>query len=247
MFIVNHNVENPIEYILYPNHSYWFIYALFFITSIFSVIQYLSNKVNINQDIAIILTSLCLVGISRLLPDPKYLGVEYISYYFMYYTMGYLIHKFNKYMPSNTVVLITLAIIWFMLGSFWESKEIPAIIPECLHSIPMLNVLYRMLTATIFIIAMFGLAFKYDKNENSSTNGILKNLLLECGQISLGLYTAHKIIIIWLIKGIMLVMPNVPTYVHITITFVLLTALSVIMVRLISKWHFSAYWLLGKK
>lgn len=247
MFIVNHNVTNPSEYVLYPNNSYWFLWALFFITSIFSSIQYIANRININTDMTILLTAIILIAIQMLLPDPKIFGYEYVSYYFIYYSMGYFVHKYNKYIPSKTIILCTLTIIWFVLGSFWKSKGIPEIIPASLHSIPMLNIFYRITTATIFIIAMFGFALKYENSVNVSKNQRLKRILLECGQISLGLYTAHKIIIIWLVKGIVMLLPNIPDYIYITIAFILLTALSIMIVRYISKWKITSYWLLGKK
>lgn len=246
LYIVNHNVTNPVDYILYPNNSYWFLWALFFITSIFSIVQYLANKSKLKQDIFIILTALILISAQIILPNPKFLGYEYVSYYFIYYSMGYFIHKFNEYIPKKTAVLTALLIIWFILGSFWEQKGIPAIIPQCLHSIPMINIFYRILTATIFIVAMFGISFKFGTTVNSN-NGSLRKQLLECGQISLGLYTVHKVLIVWLIKGVIAVTPNFPEYIHIAIVFILLTILSVIIVRQISNWKTLSHWLLGKK
>ena len=242
MFVVNHNVENIYDYVLYPNKSYWFLWALFFIVVIFNTVDLLSAKLHLKQELAMIGTASILMALKFVLPDSKLLGFEYVSYYFVYYIMAYYLHKYGKLIPQKSWLLLVFAIIWFFLGSFYVARGVPSIV-SWISTIPdaMLNIVYRVITATIFIFMMFGLGQKILVGKNK-----IWKLILEFGNISLGVYVIHMVLRGWLVKILDCLMPQCANWVLMTITFILLCILSLWIVRLLGKWKITATWLLGK-
>lgn len=243
MFFVNHNTLQIYDYILFPNKSYWFLWALFFIFIIFNGVQHISYKLKIKEEICIVFTAMALIIGKACISNPKFLGYEYVSYYFIYYSMGYLINKYKHLLPRNMFIISVLAVIWFVLGSYWHSYAIPSIIPTALHSIFMLNVLYRILTATIFIVTMFSICQIFNNSDNKS---VTIDYLASLGKISLGLYTVHMVLRRYLVKSLIILLPNAKDFIYISITFILLTLLSVIIVNLLERYKLSALLFLGK-
>lgn len=242
MYVVNHNVEHIYDYVLYPNKSYWFLWALFFIVVVFCIGEYISSKLRFKQEVVIGCIAFILMGIKLVLPDSKLLGFEYVAYYFLYYVMAYYLHKFNRLIPVKSSYIYLLAILWFFLGSFYVAKGVPEIV--CwMSTIPgtVLNILYRITTATIFILMMFGTAQKTTIGQSQ-----FWKCILEFGKISLGIYVVHMVLRVWLVRGLDFIMPWCPEWILMTITFVLLSIFSLWVVRFLSKWRFTAAWLLGK-
>lgn len=242
MFFVNSNVDHLHEYILYPNKSYWFLWALFFITAIFNVADFISIKFHLNQESAMTCMALILMVINFILPDSKILGFEYISYYFLFYTLAYYLHKYNNLVPKNIWLLTILAALWFVLGSFYLAKGVPSIVSWIPH-IPgsILNIIYRLITATIFISMMLGVGYKISTYRNK-----LWRIILEFGNVSLGIYVVHMVLRGWIVKGLDYIMPWCPNWALITISFILIAVISLWIVRLLKTSKISNTWLLGK-
>lgn len=242
MFVVNHNVGHIFDYILYPNYSFWFLWALFFIVVIFNIVDYLSERIHLRQELAIIGTASILLVLRFVLPDAKLIGFEYVSYYFVYYIMAYYLHKYSGWIPQKSKVLFILALAWFFLGSFYVATGVPSIV--CWISIvpvSILNITYRVITATIFIIMMLGLGGKITIGKNK-----IWRYIIEFGNISLGVYVVHMVLRVWLVRLLDCMLPWCPNWVLMAVTFVLLSILSLWIVRLLGKWKITAIWLLGK-
>lgn len=242
MFVVNHNVAHIYDYVLYPNKSYWFLWALFFIVIVFNVGDFLASKIRLKQEFMMISITLSLIGLKLILPNSKLLGFEYVAYYFLYYVMAYYLHKYNRWVPLKTLTIFTLAVLWFFFGSFYVAKGVPKIV--CWISIipgAVLNILYRITTATIFILMMFGTAQKTTIGQNQ-----FWKCILEFGKFSLGIYVVHMVLRVWLVRGLDCIMPWCPEWILMIITFVLLSIFSLWIVRFFSKWKITAIWLLGK-
>lgn len=242
MFFINQNVDNIYDYVLCPNKSYWFLWALFFIVAIFNIVNFLSAKLNIKQEYAMLSTAAVLMIMYLILPDSKLLAFEYVSYYFVYYIMAYYLHKYNNMIPQKSWLLLVLVLVWFFLGSFYKAKGVPSII-EWISMVPssLLNIVYRVITATIFIFMMFGLGQKIVVGKNK-----IWKIILEFGNISLGVYVVHMVLRVWLVRGLDYLMPWCTDWVLMAITFVFLSILSLWIVRLLGKWRVTATWLLGK-
>lgn len=242
MFFVNHNVDHLYDYVIYPNKSYWFLWALFFIVCLFNIAKLFSNKLNIKEEVLLFGTAAILVGLQLVIPDAKLLGVEYVSYYFFYYILAYFLHKYEFFIPSRKWILIVLAIVWFALGSFYKARGVPepvAWIPVIPGSIT--SIAYRMITALVFILLMFGVAPKI----KSGTSRFWQ-LLLEFGKLSLGIYVVHMVVRMWLVKGLLYVLPSIPYWGIMIITFVLLSVISILTVKLLNKNKITSEWFLGK-
>ena len=243
LFAANGTAESHVyDYVLYPNKSYWFLWALFFIVAIFNVVDFLSYKIHLKQELAMAVTAIALMGLRFMLTDTKLWGIEYVSYYFIYYIMAYYIHKYYFLIPKETMFILLLALVWFFLGSFYVAKGVPFIVSWITKvSGLVLNITYRMTTATIFIFMMFGLGQKIEIGKTK-----VWKYILALGYNSLGIYVVHMVLRHWLVKGIDYLIPQCPDWMLMTITFALLTVLSLWIVRLLGKWKPSATWLLGK-
>ncbi len=242
MFVVNHNVVLISDYVLYPNKSYWFLWSLFFIVMIFNIVDFISMKIHIRQEVAIIGTAIILVGIRFMLPDSKLLGFEYISYYFLFYIMGYYLHKNGHFIPRNSWVLGMFALLWFFLGSFYVAKGVPSIV-KWIPYVPgsILSIFYRVTTATVFIFMILGIGHRITVGKSK-----IWQYFLEFGNSSLGVYVVHMVLRGWLVKSLNNMMPWCPDWTLIIISFILLSTISLWLVQLLGKWEMSATWLLGK-
>lgn len=240
MYFVNHNVGHLYDYILYPNNSFWFLWALFFIICLFNVLRYISVKLNIKEEVLMIAAAVGLLGLQIVLKDVKLLGFEYVSYYYFYYILAYFLHKYQDLIPKNRWILIILAVIWLALGSFYKAKGVPYLV-SWIQFIPdgLLNIAYRVVTAVIFILMMFGIAMKH-------SSFLSRRWLFELGKISLGIYVVHMVIKGWLVKGLLVVLPEISQWFLILITFLLLSSISFLIVKLLSTNKITSKWLLGK-
>lgn len=241
MFLCCRNVEHLYDYILMPNVGYWFLWALFFIVIIFNMCDWLAYKMHLIQEMVIGFITVLLIGLQMVLPNTKLFGFEYIAYYFIYYSIGYYLHKYDKLIPSEKWVLVGLALLWFVLASFWQARAVPVFLQwvHFLHP-TILNVGYRIFTATVFIIMMFGQFQKY------RCTGKGWWLFQELGKVSLGIYAIHMVLNDLLIGLFPEALSVMTQFVVIFILFVFISILSLWIVRLLDKNNFTSIWLLGK-
>ncbi len=243
MFVVNHNVDHYYQYFIYPNKSFWFLWALFFICFIFNLVTYTSQYLNISTELLIFLVTIVLMGIRSIMPDSKILGFDYIAYYLFYYALAHFLNKYQRFLPQSPKLLLCLGLIWLFLGSFYDPIHAPILL-KWAPFIPdsMLNILYRVLTATIFIFLMFGIGVKFN------TNDFLPNerYFVEFGKLSLGIYVVHMVIRGWIVKILNTLMPMCSDMILILLTFFLLSVVSFAIVRALGYFNVTAKWLLGK-
>lgn len=231
-----------IDLILYPNNGYWFLWALFFIIMLFNVVNYICEKTHIKQELGMFLTVIALIILQLAVPDPKFLGYEYVAYYFPFYIMGYYANKYKDRLPKSLILVCALFILWFIMACYWTPNDLPFFL-EKVKFIPskILQMMYRISVPVIFVIAMYLLAPRL----KGSGSGLWK-ILVDIGQISLGIYLVHMVIKRYLTTWLISSFDSWPMACHITIEFILLTIISVAIVKLLQKWGFSNKWLLGK-
>lgn len=243
LFFVNHNVEHIYEYILYPQKSLWFLWALFFIAIVFDGVERIAVKLKIRQELIIVLCWLLLVGLMFVMPDAKLLGIEYVAYYFLYYAMGYCIHKYKGFLVIKKGVLIAIVgLLWFALGSIYSTQGLPSqlnIVPYIPTSIT--YYVYRIITACLAIFFLFSIGMKA-MNEDTGRLKFAVNL----GKVSLGIYAVHMIIRFRLVEGICFVFPDISYWPLMLLTFALLVPVSYVIVWLFGRWSVTSTWLLGK-
>ena len=171
--------------------------------------------------------------------DFRLLGFQFIAYYYMYYVLGYYLHKYPKLSQANNVTLIVLIAVWAVMAFFWKMHELPPF----LNWIPLPNAMmqyaYRYITAIIAIYAIMCLAPKV-LNQDTLWN----KPLITLGQISLGVYVVHLLIIPYITQLIGTWMEN--DDIVIIVSFVVSCIISWVSVSFINKWKWTARLLLGK-
>lgn len=242
LFFVRHNVEHYYEYILTPNLSLWFLWALFFITAIFNMLDWLIEKIRVPKVVVVSVATVALMGLMVVLPDAKLLGAEYIAYYFFFYILGYYMHQYGLVSKLSTFWIVVLAVVWFALAQFWEARETPSIL-RGMTFVPAiaLQTGYRMVTAVIAIFALIG-AMERRSDDMSKVSKVV----IKLGQVSLGIYAIHMVVRFALVDGIQYLIPGLSYWPLMIITFCMLLPISFFVVWSLGKWSVTSVWLLGK-
>lgn len=230
-----------VKTIIFPDTGFWFLYALFCISMIFILADYISEKFCLKQELAEITVSLLLVCI-MVFVEFRYFGYQFIAYYFLFYIAGYYYRKYDKYLPKNTCLLIILVIIWTILAWFSNSHSLPFF----LRNIPLVpsSVLlygYRFITAIIACYVLLELSPRLldGNNRISSRLGAL-------GKVSLGIYVTHFLFCEKLTRYICNSFGEEYISQSIIIAFILSTFIAYGIVYLLSLNKYSAKYLLGK-
>ncbi len=134
LFFVNHNVEYYYEYLLYPQRSLWFLWALFFIVILFNAVESIAYKLKLRHEVAMVICWIALVGVMFVMPDAKLLGVEYVAYYFFYYLIGFYLHKNSDMLiVKNGLLIAVVGLAWFALGSIYSTGAAETIVFHSTH------------------------------------------------------------------------------------------------------------------
>lgn len=233
------DIEELGLFFLYPDKSLWFLWVLFFINVIFMVGSYIAEKAKVRQEFLILIACLFL-AVVMVLFEVRVFGYQFISYYFLFYTLGYFFHKYENCVTSSSLFpLVILGICWAILAWFWQMHELPAFMKELPLPATITQYAYRFVTATIAVYLLLVLSPKV-LNSTRKWNQPLVNF----GKISLGIYAVH-----FMFLGVWIRLFNeigiINEYVIIC-TFAMTLASTWIIVLLLSKWHITAIWLLGK-
>ena len=242
LFFIQHNVVHFYDYFIHPNNSLWFLWALFFISSFFMIIDWISQSCKAPQILLMSLASVLLLILMIILEDAKFLGVEYISFYFFFYILGYYFHKYSLIERLKNEWIILAGLIWIILAYFWQAREVPQIMSS-VSFLPsgIIIIGYRIMTAIIAIILLLGIFKKWV----GLSPPLAKGLLL-LGNVSLGIYAAHMVIRFQLSEYIYMLFPNLTYWQLLVIIFISLIVLSYLIVWLLGKWRVTSVWLLGK-
>lgn len=228
--------------ILYPNNGYWFLWALFFIIVIFNLIDLTCNKLHVKQEIGMLVAVIVLTITQTVVPNPKFLGYEYIAYYFPFYIMGYYANKYKDRLPRSIILICITFVLWFIMACFWTPNDLPVFL-ERITFVPskLLQLSYRMIVPVIFVFAMYLLASRLKEYTNP-----IWRAFMYIGEISLGIYLVHMVMKRYMAKWLVDYFDSWPMGLHITIEFLTLITLSILIVKLLQKCEYSNRWLLGK-
>lgn len=227
--------------ILNPDTYFWFLWVLFWVCIIFTLCQWVADKLNIDEFVTIALSCMILMGIMVGL-EFRVFGFQFLAYYFLFYTLGYSVHRFSILQIKNNMALLSLGLFWLFMAWFWKMHELPSWMPAIPH-VPstLLQYAYRGLTAAVAMLVLFGLAPKL-LDGNTRFNTWIKNL----GVVSLGLYVVHLSIMGYIAYIIKTIIPSCPVWGLICLVFVVTFIFSVIIVELLNKYKWTAKYLLGK-
>lgn len=237
----DYNMERLSKMVLYPDAYFWFLWVLFLINILFIFCQNISCRIYIDELTAISIMCLLLFGIMVVF-EIRMFGFQFLSYYFIFYTLGYCIHRFSWLQVSNKMCIAVLFIIWAILAWYWNMHSLPSWMPAIPH-VPstLMQYAYRGLTAAIAILVIFGFA-PNTLNKTGRTNLIMKEL----GTVSLGLYVCHLTIIGYVVEVIRHYFPKADNTIIIILNFIISTIISVIIVELLKRNKATAKIFLGK-
>ena len=170
------------------------------------------------------------------LGEIRLLGFQFMAYY---YALGYYLHKCPKLLQVNKMALVILIALWSCMAFFWKMHELPPFLNQIPLPSAMLQYAYRFITGLVAVYALICLAPKildYDLSCNK--------LFVKLGQISLGIYVVHLLLIPFITQ--IIGQWNVSSFLTIITTFVIARVLSWIIVSLLNKWRWTSRLLLGK-
>lgn len=174
--------------------------------------------------------------------DFRIFGFQFIAYYFLFYILGYCIHRYSFLQIDNGYLLTMLTLLWTLLAWFWNMHELPQWMPVISY-VPtaFVQYAYRGFTAFVAILVIHGFSPKVLNGE-----GDVNMFVKEIGVISLGIYVCHLSFMGFVVNFLRHEMPDSSKIVYITYTFIISFVLSLIIVRLLKRKKWVAMILLGK-
>lgn len=232
------SVKSIVDYLLFPDKGLWFLWVLFFISVFFICGCWLSDLIKVKQEYVIFIICLLLIGIMVLF-EPRIFGFQFIAYYFLFYSIGYYLHKYDTLITRSRVLLLCLLACWCLLAWFWQMHSLPTFlqITPVLGSI--IQYIYRFITALIAIFFLLSVSPRV-LNSAEQWNEPFNRL----GRFSLGIYTAHFILMRYFVSAFISV--GLSNSSVVILSFVFGVLFSWLLVWLLNKWRVTAIWLLGK-
>lgn len=219
--------------------DFWFLWALFFISAIWSIGCYISQVFRVNLFFVHLGISLILLSVLVLF-DYRQHGFHYIAYYYPYYVLEYLVHRSSYIQKIKLPFLWCLFGLWFLLSLVWRMHSSPFYL-NWLMFLPdtMLVTFNRYFVGSVAVIAMFGLSRHY-----LATNNNVMKILKFLGTSTLALYTIHVSLFV-IGQRIGLNMFDIQ-FLEILQWFALFVVVSSIMVFFLRNNKWTAMFLLGK-
>ena len=242
-FIVQqkYTLERFVFIVYNPDSYYWFLWVLFWICIILKLIQYASIRFKCNDLFLILFTSIVLL-IAMVVLNLRCFGFQFIAYYFFFYILGYILHKYDIEISKYPYVSAIILLAWGFLAWNWNMQSLPQWFPV-LPILPasLLLFIYRGVTAILAILLLLSYAKKIC-NEGNRVNLIVCSF----GTMSMGVYTFHVLVIEILKVYIDFNESSGNMWIIMLPFFLILTIISYYAVRLISKQTILSKLLLGK-
>lgn len=237
-FAIRGKMASYANCILTPVSTFWFLWALFFISVFFLFFQYFSKRFKVKLDYVLMVACAVFAGALVAINNLSFLGIQFILYYFIFYVIGYYISKLNV-KSDNVLVIVLLSVVWFILASFWRPNALPDFIQLTGGVASILRFIYKFVVAAVAVVAVFSLAPKCLNSDNT-----MNHILCWLGKYSLGIYVIH-ITLEEVAKK--LVTANISqSWLGIMVLFVALMITSAAVVWLLNKNKWTARVLLGK-
>lgn len=234
--------DNLVHVMFSAGGFFWFLWALWAISIIFIIGNVLSRILSIRQEITDGVITLAIVSI-MVFGDIRILGFQFISYYFVFYVIGYYCNKYNKrFITDNMWFMVLGGLAWFFMASFWNMHQLPFFL-EGIPYVPksLLLYAYRFATAFIGIFVLLSVGHRFLNGMKSFNTQIV-----HIGKVSLGLYVIHLVIIISLSRWLVALLPSCPLPILIGISFISTYCIAISIVEILLRFKITAKLLLGK-
>ena len=230
-----------LQIVIRPSNSYWFLWVLFWINVIFILTQMVASRLQWNEMKSLAAVCVVLVAIMAVW-NIRVLGVQFISFYFVFYFMGYCFRHLELKPLHGNKNLLAFTVVWAFLGWYWQMSHMPSIMKWVTFLPSSLAIQgYRFVTAFLALSVILSVVPRYLDKDTWVTR-----TLVRFGYISLGIYTFHLLITNSVISLISQFIPQIDNNLLIFTSFILLTLVSFPCVSLISKNKVLAKYLLGK-
>ena len=182
------HLSRMINIFLYPDSSYWFIFVLFVIFSIFIFLVQFSKRLGAKSEYMLWGGVIFLIT-TMVVTEFRKFGFQFISFYFGFYVIGYFLRNYNIKFSLRNVIVLGLA--WFCLALFWRMKTVPSPLHWAETFLPssLITYGYRYLSALIGSLFFIAFAMNFMNQDNK-----LCRRLSYFGTISLGIYIVHLFI-----------------------------------------------------
>lgn len=168
---------------LYPDNSLWFLWALFWIKVIYSVIEDLYYRYGMSIWISVCFTFLTLTMISFMIGN--IFSVSNIGRNIIYFAIGVFVGKNRLNEKSSLTVGVLLLLTFFIIGYFWKFQE-----SMFLTGIKIFDKMTYLLTSfCIALIACFAILIIFGRFKSTS------KLIKRIGTETLGIYGIHVVLI----------------------------------------------------
>jgi fucose 4-O-acetylase-like acetyltransferase len=186
----NWDTVKLLEKVLYPDRGLWFLWVLFVLYVIFVLLSKIAEKIKLNQSLALLGGAIALSGI-YLVTNFRYFGFQFIAWHFMFFTCGFLFHRYQTFLDKYWKHLFVVsAIVFPVLAWNWQMKAMPVLFGFTIQSSLWLYA-YKFVTA-IVAIPFFMYLFQMANNRLRFLDGLGKN--------TIGIYAIHFLLLGWIVK-----------------------------------------------
>lgn len=215
-----------------PEVGLWFLWCLFFISTIFTISFLLIKK---NSFLFIMLISVVLFGVTGAF-DMKIWGLKLIAYYNLFYLLGYFVrNNLLNIAPILMKYSWVLLLLFLVSAYFWRRQDMPSF----MHSESyLIRTFYRIIVACLGVLATLALSIKYIAQNNSTR---LLSIFLCLGQMTLGIYACH----FFIISLVLQTFSDLWYPIKIVVTFFIVTILSYAVIKILNLNRYTTFYLLG--
>ena len=241
----DYTLQNLFKMILYPDAYFWFLWVLFWICVLFNLAQHVARRIKLHEMVSVGGLCVLLLGV-MVVAEFRMFGFQFIAYYFLFYTLGYCLHKYEATSLIQALrsryALIILTALWAFLAWGWTMHGLPSWMPAIPH-VPtsLLQYAYRGFTALLAIIVLIGVAPLLLNGK-----GKINKFVSGVGVVSLGMYTGHLFLLGHIQNLLMICYPEADIWVATFGISIVGFILSYLLVRILEKNSLSSMVMLGK-
>ena len=227
--------------LLHPDISYWFVYVLFVILFLFTLIVVICQNLSLKNDYMLWGGGISLV-IVMVLTEFRLFGFQFISLYFGFYVLGYMLNKYKVKIPATCVTV--LGVLWMTMALFWRMHAVPAPLQWATSYFPasLLTYSYRYIVALLGSLFFIGFAM-----QSLNTDNWICRTLTYFGNVSLGIYIVHLFLAKFVEPMYIGCFSSDTSLMFVILDFVIKLSLSTIIVHIIQSIPLVRTILLGKK
>lgn len=240
-FIRGDGFNGVFNTILKPDNGYWFVFVLFVILLLFISITTICQKLRVKNDY-LLWGGVILLIIAMVLTEFRLLGFQFISLYFGFYVLGYMLNKYKIKMPIT--IVIVLGLLWISMALFWRMHAVPVPLQWATSYIPasLLTYGYRYVTALLGSLFFIGFAMLCMDKENK-----ICRVFAYFGGISLEIYIVHLCLFKFVEPLYIELFPSDTSLFFVVSDIFLKVFLSILIVRIIQKVPIAQLLLFGKR